>query len=209
MKIILASTSPRRQSLLREVGFEFEAIAPKTEEIVRRGESPKAMVLRLAREKAEAVERMLPKRGEYVVIAADTTVVSPNGRTVLGKPEKGAREAERMLRSIAGREHTVYTGYAVAYVRNGARAYAHERAVRTRVRMKKLSATAIAGYVSTGEPMDKAGAYGAQGIGMVLIESIRGSYTNVVGLPMTELCEDLETHFGVLPRWNRAQKKKR
>jgi septum formation protein len=178
------------------------------------------MVARLARDKAEAVAlrvvaggvRGLKRGAPVLIIAADTTVVAPGGSgsrgRVLGKP-RDTREAKRMLGRLAGREHTVLTGYCVLELRESKRGRASRtelpsfeshilgRVVVSRVRMRRLSARDIAAYVATGEPMDKAGAYAAQGIGMALIEEIRGSYANVVGLPICQLAQDLEGRFGV------------
>jgi septum formation protein len=152
-------------------------------------------VARLASEKAGSVMQMaLWKHGAALIIAADTIVVAPDGRTVLGKPRDEA-EARRMLGKLAGRTHTVLTGYCILAA---AREMEPERIVRvvtSRVTMRKLDKSAIERYVASGEPMDKAGAYAAQGLGNALIDRISGSYTNVVGLPMTQLLQDLERKF--------------
>lgn len=204
MKIYLASTSPRRRQLLSEAGFAFELVNPETDEIERKGEPPRAMVKRFTLDKAENASKLLPADATGVVIAADTTVVSPDGKRVLNKPVSES-DAKRMLGVISGRTHVVLTGYAVFTIKNGKVTKRHYAVVRTSVKMRKLSAAAIAAYVASGEPMDKAGSYGAQGIGMGLIESIKGSYSNVVGLPMAELLRDLEKKFSLKPDWrNRA-----
>lgn len=202
MKIYLASTSPRRRQLLSEVGFDFEVVSPKVEEIERAGESPRAMVKRFALEKAEAAFARIATNSEGVLIAADTTVVSPDGKRVLNKPTSG-KHAEKILGMISGRRHVVFTGYAVFGFKNGKIRKRHSAIVKTSVKMRKISPAAIRAYVADGEPMDKAGAYGAQGIGMCLIESIRGSYSNVIGLPMAELVSDLETEFKLKPKWRK------
>jgi septum formation protein len=219
--LILASSSPRRIDLLTQAGLPPVVLAPGADETEIPGESPRAMVARLARDKAEAVAaRVLAGRApgvkpgtSVVIVAADTTVVAPGGRKILGKP-RDARDARRMLSTLSGREHTVLTGYCVLRLDGGGRASVSKakkkapttrafrshvlgRVVVSRVRMRKLSARDIAQYVATGEPMDKAGSYAAQGIGMALIESIRGSYANVVGLPICQLAQDLETSFGM------------
>jgi septum formation protein len=159
------------------------------------------MVQRLAKDKAVSVlHRLLPQHPELVVIGADTTVVSPRGR-VLGKP-RDASEARRMLSELSGRLHTVLTGYCLCIASAG-KIRMIERVVNSKVRIAKLSQDIIRQYIDTGEPMDKAGAYAAQGIGMLLIEEIRGSYTNVVGLPMAELLSDLRKIGGTEPRLHR------
>jgi septum formation protein len=202
MKIFLASTSPRRKQLLAQVGFEFEILNPEVDEIERPGESPRAMVRRFALDKAEAAFQRLPANSTGVLISADTTVVSPDGKRVLNKPTS-TRHAEKILKMIAGRHHIVYTGYAIFGFSDGKISKRHYAVVKTSVKMKKLSSRIISEYVESGEPMDKAGAYGAQGIGMSLIESIRGSYSNVIGLPMAEVVSDLEKIFKLKPKWRK------
>jgi septum formation protein len=222
MNIVLASTSPRRIELLTQAGLLPRVIAPDADETMRPRESPRAMVARLAREKAEAVVGPILAgsvsgllESETLIIAADTTVVAPNGKTILGKPRDEA-EARKMLSLLAGNQHTVLTGYCILKIqppagakRSGkkgkpvftsARPYRSHllvRVVTSKVRMRALTREAIARYVKTGEPMDKAGSYAAQGIGMTLIESIVGSYSNVVGLPICQVMLDLEEKFGL------------
>lgn len=201
MKLYLASTSPRRKTLLREAGFTFEVIHPKTEEIEAEGESAKRMVERFAMEKALAgFEKVRTTSGGALLISADTTVVSPNKGKILNKPLT-PRDAEKMLRIISGKQHTVLTGYVICQFQDGMIQKWHSEVVKTLVQMRSLTARDIRCYVKSGEPMDKAGAYAAQGIGMCLIESIRGSYSNVVGLPMAELVHDLEKKFSITPKW--------
>lgn len=195
LSLILASTSPRRIDLLAQAGLRARAQAPGTDEAIRPGETPAAMVRRLAREKASSVARKLAPGSRALVIAADTTVVAPDGRMILGKPDD-ARDAARMLRLLSGRVHTVLTGYCLFEVGPRPRKPL-VRSVRSRVRMRKLSPRDIQAYIRTGEPMDKAGSYAAQGVGMALIESLQGSYSNVVGLPMCQVLLDLEHEFGL------------
>jgi septum formation protein len=209
MKIILASTSPRRHQLLKDIGFDFEIIKPTSEEIEIKGESPKRMVARLAEEKAQNVFEQRSSDSSsnssskpYLIIAADTTVVSPDGRQVLGKPSDPSH-ALKMLKKISGRGHRVFTSYTIFLIETGKIKKKYTRTVQTIVEMRKLSTQQIKNYVATGEPMDKAGAYGAQGVGMCLIEAIRGSYTNVVGLPMSELASDLKSKFKISPSWDK------
>ncbi len=201
-RVILASTSPRRVALLRQAGIRAQGIAPNCDEKRLSRESPAEMVRRLAEKKARSVWDALPNPVGRVVIAADTTVVAPGGKMVLGKP-RNQRHAARMLRQISGKTHEVLTGYCLIEGSPGERPRVLCRVVRSKVTLRALSAEMIRRYVATGEPMDKAGSYAAQGFGMNWISSIRGSYTNVVGLPMCELLEDLERHFEILPQgWN-------
>jgi septum formation protein len=201
MKIILASTSPRRIDLMEQARIHVEVISPRCEELTKRGESPARMVRRLALEKAQSVASLPETRvlGPVVVIAADTTVVAPGGKRILGKPVD-VRDAERMLKLISGKTHEVLTGYCLLGWNEKGRAKTWSRVVRSKVTMRKVSTAMIRDYIASGEPMDKAGSYAAQGFGMNWIQSLRGSYTNVVGLPMCELLTDLEEKFGVLPR---------
>ncbi len=175
--LILASASPRRRELLRSIGVPFRVIPSRIEEVPRRGEKPLLFVRRAAREKGEEVSSRHP---EAFVLSADTVVVV-DGR-LLGKPAD-RRDAHRMLSLLAGREHLVHT--AACLVRDD-RGYLDETCVTTRVRFRSLTGKEIAAYLRTGECDDKAGAYAAQGAGNLLIERISGSFTNVVGLPMTQ-----------------------
>jgi septum formation protein len=200
VSFVLASSSPRRIDFMKLAGLAVQVESPDIDETPKRGEKPKALVARLAREKALSVARKGFKGGASeleLVIAADTMVVSPNGKKVLGKPRDEV-DARKMLSLLSGKKHWVFTSYCVVPVqRNGSVGKPLVRVVGSRVQFRKLSARIIDRYIKTGEPMDKAGAYGAQGKGMVLIESIQGSYTNVVGLPMCQLLADLEKSFGV------------
>lgn len=206
MKIVLASTSPRRIELLSQLGLEIEVLPPTVDETPGRGEKPAALVSRLAEAKAEStLSQLLARVDRGVVIAADTIVVAPGGKKILNKPRNRA-EAVRMLTSLAGKQHEVLTSYCIkAFGKKlpaGKRSMV--RVISTQVRMRKLTALEIRRYVDTGEPMDKAGAYGAQGKGMALIESIEGSYMNVVGLPVCQLLVDLRALVGVeLFSWTR------
>ena len=182
-QVILASTSPRRQELLGLLGIQFETIPSRVEEFFFEGESPREHVLRLARAKAEEVAGQHPGRW---VLAADT-VVEIDGR-VLGKP-KDHREAEEMLRMLSQREHRVLTGYCIL---NSLSSQKKEGKVTTWVKFKALSAEEIRWYVGTGEPFDKAGGYAIQGRAAFMVEEISGSYTNVVGLPLSEVVEALQ-----------------
>jgi septum formation protein len=188
-KIILASSSPRRKELLERLGLRFEVIPSLIDEIQHRNESPEDFALRTSTEKALSVSRNLV--GDSVVIGADTIVVKDG--EILGKP-KDEQEAITMLRKIAGKEHRVITGFSIVKPKAE---ILYRKFVESRVRIKTLASWEIEGYIKTGEPMDKAGAYGAQGIGAFMIEEVRGSYTNVVGLPLTQVIDAL-TRLGVL-----------
>ena len=178
MKFILASSSPRRRELLAAIGIDFDVVPSHVPEEHQPGEAPKEYVARLSRDKASAIATSHPARW---VIAADTTVLL--GDELLEKPID-TDDAVRMLSTIAGRTHTVYTGVTIQNDENG---YRETDVAESEVTMLPLSADDIAWYVATGEPLDKAGAYAVQGIGAMFIDSIHGSYTNVVGLPVALL----------------------
>ena len=178
MKFLLASSSPRRRQLLESIGLDFEVLPSHVPEVHQPGEAPEEYVARLSRDKAHAIAAAHPS---HWVIAADTTVFL--GDQLLEKPVDGA-DAARMLATIAGQTHLVYTGVTLENVERG---WHDTRVAETEVRMLPLSPAEIDWYVASGEPLDKAGAYAAQGIGAVFIESIHGSYTNVVGLPLATL----------------------
>lgn len=181
-RLILASKSPRRYDLLKQLGLDFEVIPSKIEEDFVPNESPLEHVIRLAEAKALDVANQYQGRW---VIGADT-IVYVDG-TILGKP-KSREEALEMLRLISGKEHRVLSGICVSHLKKGKR---ERETVETAVRVKVLSPVEMDWYVRTGEPFDKAGGYGIQGIGSFMIESINGSYTNVVGLPLCELMQML------------------
>jgi len=182
MKFILASASPRRRELLASIGLTFEVIPSHVPEVRDEHESPEEYVARLSREKAQAIASRYP---DEWIIAADTTVLL--GEQLLEKPLDDA-DARRMLATIAGRTHIVYTGVTLQNVSGG---WCETRIAESEVRMLPLSSEDIAWYVKTGEPLDKAGAYAVQGIGAMFIDSIHGSYTNVVGLPLANLFQML------------------
>lgn len=185
--IILASNSPRRKELLNQMGVkEFKIIAPNVDETVDGGLPPAQMVEELSLRKARAAAG---RAGPNDLIIAADTVVALDGR-VLGKPRDG-EDAFAMLSALSGREHHVYTG--VTVLRGGESATGHEE---TAVVFRTLAPPEIRGYIATGEPMDKAGAYGIQGRGALLVEGIRGDYCNVVGLPVFRLGRML-ADFGV------------
>jgi septum formation protein len=199
--LVLASASPRRRELLTQAGFTFEVRPAHIPEETRAGEDPIAYVVRLAREKAEAVYAGLSRSAtagpsasvaaatfaqddNLVVLGADTTVVLDE--LILGKPEDTA-DAARMLRMLSGRTHRVITGVAVVTA-----ARTEVAAEVTAVKFLTLSDEEIAAYVATGEPMDKAGAYAIQGRAARWIPRIEGDYFNVVGLPIALVSTLLE-----------------
>ena len=193
--LVLASASPRRCELLAQAGYAFQVHPAHIPEDPLPGEDPIAYVTRLAREKAEAVYRDIvadaPKAEEkdqpVVVLGADTTVMLDD--TILGKPEDAA-DAARILRLLSGRTHRVITGVAVVTQRG-----AEVAAEVTKVRFLALSDEEIAEYVATGEPMDKAGAYGIQGRAARWIPRIEGCYFNVMGLPLARVCSMLDSRI--------------
>ncbi len=187
MKIILASQSPRRKELLDRMGIQdFETISPNVDESAFHGLPPEELVRRLSAEKAAAVAG---KVGEDAIVIAADTVVALEG-AVLGKPADEL-DAFKMLSALSGVRHQVYTGVTVC--RGGEKQTAHEV---TDVTFRELSEREIEDYISTGEPMDKAGAYGIQGYGALLIQGISGDYYNVMGLPVCRLSGML-ARFGV------------
>jgi septum formation protein len=182
-KIILASSSPRRKELLETVGIRFEIINPSADETMIADETAEDFALRVSVEKASSVSRRMD--GQCVVIGADTVVVVDG--EILGKPSD-EDEAATMLNKISGRGHRVLTAFSIVKPPGEV---LHSEIVATKVRIKPLAAHEIEGYIKTGEPMDKAGAYGIQGIGSFMVREIEGSYTNVVGLPLVELLQAL------------------
>jgi len=188
MGIVLASASPRRSELLNMIGIDgFRVIACAGEEVIMPGLDPEQTVCGIAMQKAENVLRSCGS--DDIIIAADTLVYLDGAP--LGKP-KSPGDAESMLRSLSGRQHTVFTG--LALVRGDVRATGAES---TRVYFRELSDSEISSYVKTGEPMDKAGAYAAQGRGAVFMERIEGEFFNVMGLPLCKLSVMLRD-FGIL-----------
>jgi len=187
-KIILASNSPRRRELLTQIGLSFTVSPADADERVMPGESPEAYAVRVALDKARIAA---DRAREGLVIAADTIVVV--GDSVLGKPAD-ARDAEDMLALLAGKEHRVITALAVM---DAGTARSVTRTSVTKVWFRDLTTREIEAYVATGEPMDKAGAYGIQERGALLVDRIEGCYSNVVGLPLSLLGEMLR-EFGVI-----------
>lgn len=180
-KIILASASPRRKELLETAGISFEICVADVDESIPEGTAPADAAKLTASKKAQAVSETYP---DAVVIGADTIVVA-DGK-ILGKPKDKA-DAENMLRMLSGKEHLVITGVCLAL---GNEKTVFEKT--SKVRFYQLTDAEIEAYVATDEPMDKAGAYGIQGKGCVLVESIEGDYFNIVGLPVAATVKELK-----------------
>ncbi len=187
--LILASQSPRRKELLRAIGLTFTAVPADVDERPLPGEQPEPYVRRISQDKARVVAQ---KRGPGIVIAADTIVTLDNA--ILGKPVD-AQDAARMLTALSGRVHEVITGLTVM---DAETTKSETRAACTRVRFRTLDTARIEAYVRTGEPLDKAGAYGIQEKGALLVDRIEGCYFNVVGLPLS-LLETVLADFGIAP----------
>ena len=192
-RILLASASPRRSELLRQVGIAHEVRPVDVDESVRPGEAPSAYVLRLAEAKAAELWRQLGPGERRPVLAADTTVAL--GDEILGKPADHA-DAVRILGRLSGRSHEVHT--AVAVLHDGG---ANARISTSTVEFRPLTRVEIDWYWRTGEPVDKAGAYGVQGHAAVFIRHLAGSYSGVMGLPLYETWELLAPALGLIG-WN-------
>ncbi|MBB3109897.1 septum formation protein [Paenibacillus phyllosphaerae] len=194
-QLVLASSSPRRRELVGMLGLSLPVLvlSPDSDESTPADWSPVRIVEQLALRKARAARTLLPNSAdrESVIVGADTIVVLRG--EVMGKPVDVA-EAHRMLSGLQGTEHEVYTGVACIHARDESQESVSHRL--TRVTMKTLDDAAIHRYIATGEPMDKAGSYGIQGRGGVLVERIDGCYFNVVGLPVS-LLSDMLAEFGV------------
>lgn len=176
--LILASKSPRRKYLLEQAGLSFAVVPSRIDESTIELDLPETLVKTLAEKKAHDVARSYPQSW---VVGADTIVLI-NGE-ILGKPQSKG-EARQMIKQLSGQCHHVFTGYAICC---RARKICISDTVKTRVQFKDLSDTEVEWYIQTDEPFDKAGAYAIQGLGTFLVQSIAGSYTNVVGLPVCEV----------------------
>jgi septum formation protein len=186
--IVLASESPRRVDILRTLGISFSIIPPDIDETKLKDETPQEFVARISYEKANKVGQHFPDKW---VIAADTIVVLKG--KVLGKP-KNERDAFNMLRTLRGKWHKVITGYCVL---NLLKNVVYRDIVETKVFLRHMTDDEITRYIKTSEPMGKAGSYAVQGKGGYMVKEIKGSYTNVVGLPICEIAEALLS-LGVL-----------
>lgn len=203
--VILASSSPRRKELLERLGFTVKVIPPAVDEVRLENEGPENFVKRMARSKVLAVVERLSQT-LYTDVETGIRRTSPSGRTqdarwvigadtiivfgdhILGKP-KDTAEAAEMLHRLSNNSHRVITGFCIHDLRKNKEGV---QAVATEVRFKRLTATEIEKYIAVGESMDKAGAYAVQGVGAYLVDSIVGSYTNVVGLPLCQTVEMME-----------------
>jgi septum formation protein len=194
--LILASSSPRRADILRDLGISFHQVVSNVDETTRRGESGVRYVRRLAEAKVLAVAERHPA---YWIVGADTTV-EIDGK-LLGKPVD-ARDAARMLKRLSGRAHRVVSAVALARSRDG---LLRSGVSITRVVFRKLTPAEIRWYVETGEPMDKAGGYAIQGRGGLLVSRIEGSYSNVVGFPL-EVFVTLVRDAGLSMPWSRRKR---
>ena len=181
-RLVLGSSSPRRRELLAACGLQFEIASPDIDESVLTDEKPQVLVERLAQQKGDNIAALHP---DAWVIAADTVVAIDD--QILGKPTD-VKEAETMLHTIQGRWHTVWGGVAILNLSQ------RKQSVFTyssRVLMRALDSMEIRAYVATSEPMDKAGSYAIQGIGAALVAEVQGSYSNVVGLNISEVIREL------------------
>lgn len=190
MQIVLASQSPRRSELLKQLGLNFVIKTSDVDESNSKGLKAAELVQYLAFEKARVIAEDSNLNKETIVIGADTVVVREGA--ILGKP-RDKEDAFNMLKSLSGSWHEVMTGVAVIDINS----FRYDKSIETtRVKMKQLKDETINAYIDSGEPLDKAGAYGIQGLGAVLIDRIEGCYFNVVGLPISKLC-DILRNYGV------------
>ena len=188
MNIILASKSPRRREILDNTKVRFSIKESKIDEIIKLNESPKETVMRLAYEKALDVAK---NNKDALVIGADTIVVIDN--TILGKP-KNESEAFEMIKLLSGKTHYVITGFALINLALNKKIIDCEI---SKVTFKDLSEQCIKDYIQTKESLDKAGAYGIQGYGGLLVKNIQGDYFNIVGLPISKISDCLKDHFDI------------
>jgi septum formation protein len=185
--IILASASPRRKEILEKTGLKFKVYESDYEENMDIGLKPHELAICHSTGKAKAVAR---KYNNALIISADTIVVLKN--RIFGKPRSN-KEAAEMLKSLSGRAHTVITGYTIMDAETGKKL---SRTVESKVFFKRLNEDEIDAYIKSGEPIDKAGAYGVQGLGAVIVKGIEGDFFNVMGLPLNSVAESLKT-FGI------------
>lgn len=188
--IILASASPRRRDILSNIGVKFGIFTADCDEYIEEGILPFEAVMLLSLKKAAAASAYFEGE-DKIIIGADTVVVFDN--EILTKP-KDADDAFLMLKKLSGKVHSVLTGVTLMRTSDAKSETFYEE---TFVKFKDLTDEEISAYIATGEPLDKAGSYGIQGIGSILIEKIDGDYFNVVGLPVSRLCEKLKNEFGI------------
>ena len=192
MQFVLASASPRRRELMSLISENFTVTLPETDESVISDDTPPYMyVQELALLKAAAAAKFHLKQKDAIIIAADTIVVA-DGK-ILGKPHDES-DAKYTLLMLSGKTHSVYTGYCILRMSD---AYTVCNRVKTDVTFRDLSEEKIDAYIKTGEPMDKAGAYGIQGKGSFLVSKIDGDYFNVVGFPVSDIAKTLEDEFDI------------
>ncbi|MEY8236527.1 Maf family protein [Lachnospiraceae bacterium 66-29] len=191
-KLILASASLRRKELLEQIGADFKVLAAKGEETAV-STKPERLVLELSAQKASEVAESLPAGADNSIVLGADTIVAFQGE-ILGKP-KNEEDAARMLQMLCGNTHSVYTGVTVIII-EGEKQQLHSFYEETKVTMYPMTERQISSYINTGEPMDKAGAYGIQGKFAVYIEKIDGDYNNVVGLPVARVYQELRK-FGI------------
>lgn len=189
-KIVLASASPRRRELLKQVGFTPVVVPSQVKEIITKTQ-PEEVVMELSAQKAEDVAKSYEKITHAAVIIGSDTVVAAEGE-ILGKP-KDVEDAARMIAMIQGRTHQVYTGVTMIFAQTGERVMFAEK---TDVEVYPMTENQIQRYIETGEPMDKAGGYGIQGCFAAYIKGISGDYNNVVGLPVGRVCQELFARKG-------------
>ena len=187
-KIVLASASPRRKELLEQIGISFEVIASNVNENIQYQDNPDRYVEQLALMKAQEVARRV--NPGHLIIGSDTIVLLDN--EILGKPEND-QDAFNTIKRLSGKSHFVFTGVAIIEAAEGKTMVSHAK---TKVKFRDVEDDEIMAYIKSGEPADKAGSYGIQGKGAVLVEGIDGCYFNVVGLPISCLCSMLKS-FGV------------
>ncbi len=187
-QIILASASPRRKQLLSSIGLKFKTVPAHVNENYLNGETPSQHARRLAQSKAKIISEKYP---DAWVLGADTIVVIDG--QILGKPENKA-QAKKMLQKLSGRTHKVHTAFTIT---RAASSISRTRVIQSAVSFKNISPDEIKWYISSKEPYDKAGGYAAQEKGASFIKSVRGSYTNVIGLPLCEVLEEFKA-LGVI-----------
>ncbi len=188
MNIILASNSPRRREILENTKVRFSIKGSQIDEVINSNESPKETVMRLAYEKALDIAK---DNKDALVIGADTIVVIND--TILGKP-KDEKEAYDMIKLLSGKTHYVITGFALINLSLEKKVIDYEI---SKVTFKELSNECIKDYIQTKESLDKAGAYGIQGYGALLVKNIEGDYFNIVGLPISKMSDCLKNHFNI------------
>lgn len=188
MNIILASNSPRRREILENTKVRFSIKGSQIDEVINSNESPKETVMRLAYEKALDIAK---DNKDALVIGADTIVVIND--TILGKP-KDEKEAYDMIKLLSGKTHYVITGFALINLSLEKKVIDYEI---SKVTFKELSNECIKDYIQTKESLDKAGAYGIQGYGSLLVKNIEGDYFNIVGLPISKMSDCLKNHFNI------------